>query len=119
MNVSPNRIRNSVILRTRVGVIEEATNCERRKRKVRQLSSPSNSHFSPPLSRLPVYACYACAQPKTVPLCITCRILACSADLFWPANAQYFFAKCVAAILDSQRRGRLGRDTNFYQGGGP
>ena len=28
MNVSPKRIRNSVILRTRVGVIEEAINCE-------------------------------------------------------------------------------------------
>ena len=28
------------------------------------------------------------------------------------------FAKCVAAISDSQSRGSLGREINFYQGGG-
>ena len=37
---------------------------------------------------------------------------------FWRANVKHFFAKCVVAILDSQSRGRLGRDRNFYQGGG-
>ena len=28
-----------------------------------------------------------------------------------------FFAKCLAAILDFLGRGRLGRETNFYQEG--
>ena len=35
----------------------------------------------------------------------------------WRANAQTFFAKCLSAILDFLGRGRLGRETNFYQEG--
>ena len=30
--------------------------------------------------------------------------------------AKYFFAKCVVAIVDSQSRGRLGRDKNSTEG---
>ena len=34
--------------------------------------------------------------------------LACSGGVFLAASAKYFFAKCVAATLNSQSRGRLG-----------
>ena len=37
-----------------------------------------------------------------------------SRRIFWRANAQTFFPKCLAAVLDFLGRGRLGRETNFY-----
>ena len=35
----------------------------------------------------------------------------------WRAHAQDFFAKCVVAVLDSQSKGRLGRDIKFLARG--